>query len=90
MATPITRYRMSPRGYPEKLPELEYGPDDTVLKVHFHGNTRFRGELIPASKALRGLPIAVRPKGTVDGCFEVYFSHHKLYEIDLRGRKSKP
>lgn len=89
MTTPVTHYRMSPRAYPETLPELEYGPDDTIVKVHFHGNARFRGELIPVSKALRGLPIAVRPKGAADGCFEVYFNHHKLCEIDMRGQKPK-
>jgi transposase InsO family protein len=90
MTTPATHYRMSPRPYPETLPELEYGPEDTVVKVHFHGNARFRDELIPVSKALRGLPIAVRPNGAADGCFDVYFSHHKLCEIDLCGRKPKP
>jgi transposase InsO family protein len=30
LATPISRYRPSPRGYPETLPTVEYGPGETV------------------------------------------------------------
>ena len=36
------------------------------------------------SSALRGMPVAVRAMPAQDGCYGVYFMHHKLREIDLR------
>ena len=84
MATPASRYRMSQRPYPQVLAPIEYGPEDTVVVVKWLGALRFQGRDFKLSNALRGLPVAVRPKPAEDGCFEVFFMHHKLREIDLR------
>jgi transposase InsO family protein len=85
MATPTTRYRVSPRAYPEQLPEIEYGPDDTVVKVKWFGEINFKGRRFKVSNPLRGQPVAIRPSVGTDGLFDVFFIHHKLMQIDLRG-----
>lgn len=84
MATPTTRYQISPRAYPEKPPAIEYGPDDTVVTVKSLGMIRFRGRSYKLSNPLRGQPVAIRPSSDTDGLFDVFFAHHKLLQIDLR------
>lgn len=84
MATPASRYRMSERGYPQELPAIEYGLQDTVVMVKALGEMRFQGKRYKLSSALRGMPVAVRAMPAQDGCYGVYFMHHKLREIDLR------
>lgn len=83
ISPPVSRYRPSPRPYPEKLPEIEYGPDDHVRKVQAEGQLSFRGVSFHVPKALRGNPVALRPSET-DGVFGVYFCHHKVMEISLK------
>lgn len=77
MATPASRYRMSERSYPELLPAIEYGPEDTVVMVKALGDMKFKGRHYKLPSALRGLPVAVRATSTQDGCYDVYFMHHK-------------
>lgn len=84
LATPVTRYRVSPRAYPEQLPAIEYGPHDTVVTVKWLGEIRFRGRRFKVSAPLRGYPVAIRPEGQNEGLYEVFFVHHKLMQIDLR------
>lgn len=84
MATPASRYRMSERSYPQRLPDIEYGPHDTVVTVKALGEMRFQGKRYKLSSALRGLPVAVRALSEQDGRYDVYFLHHRLGQIDLR------
>ena len=84
MATPASRYRMSERALPQVLAPIEYGPEDSVVTVKWLGELKFQGRRFKLSSALKGLPVAIRPKPAEDGCFEVFFMHHKLREIDLR------
>jgi transposase InsO family protein len=84
MATPTTRYQISPRAYLEKLPDIEYGPDDTVVTVKSLGLIRFRDRSYKLSSPLRGQSVAIRPSANNDGLFDVFFVHHKLMQIDLR------
>ena len=83
MATPASRYRVSPRPFRETLPPLEYGPDDAVRSVARSGQIRFRGQDYFVSQALRGQRVALRPT-LVDGVFDVYFSQYPMGTIDLR------
>lgn len=83
LATPISRYQPSPRRFPETLPPIDYGPDDTVLMVGWSGEIRFRGQRYRVSSALHRQPIAVRPRVTEDGIFDVYFAHHHCLTLDL-------
>lgn len=85
MATPISRYQVSARPYPEVLAPIEYGPDDTVVIVKWQGALRFMGRTFKLASGLRGLPVAVRPQGRTEGLFDVFFMHHRLKQIDIRG-----
>ena len=87
MQTPVTRYQPSPRGFPEQLPPIEYGPDDLVRKVQAKGDINFRGRILTLSKALKGQSVAVRPTND-DGVYGVYFCQQFICEIDLREHSS--
>lgn len=81
--TPIERYAISDRAFPEKLAEIEYGPDDTVVKVSTMGAFCYRKRYFQINKGLVGLLVAVRPKGNSGDLFEVYFGHHCIGEYDF-------
>lgn len=84
MATPATRYHVSPRAYPARLPIIEYGPGDTVVTVKSLGMITFKGRSYKLSNPLRGQPVAIRPNCDTDGLYDVYFIHHRMMQIDLR------
>lgn len=83
METPITRYQPSQRSFPEMLPSIEYGPDDEVIRVDWNGELRFRGQKYKVSSALHRHDVAVRPRASEDGVFDVFFAHHPCLTIDL-------
>jgi len=83
MAVPASRYRDSPRGFPERLPSREYGPGDLVRKVSVIGEITFRNRSFRVGKAFRGETVALRPTVT-DGQWEVYFGQHRIGQINLR------
>jgi transposase InsO family protein len=86
MATPISRYRPSPRAYPERMPPIEYGDADAVVRVGLNGEVRFRSRRFKVSSALANLPIALRACPETDGCYDVYFLHHRIDTVDLKER----
>jgi transposase InsO family protein len=83
LATPATRYRPSPRGFPAALPPVQYGPLDQVRKVDAFGRISYRGRPWPVGTAFTAEPVAVRPTDT-DGKLNVYYCHQRVAEIDLR------
>lgn len=83
MAVPASRYRQSPRSFPEQLPAIEYGPGDLVRKVSVIGEITFRNRSFRVGKAFRGEWLALRPTVT-DGLWEVYFGQHRIARINLR------
>jgi len=87
LATPIERYRPSTRAFPEQLPSIEYGPDDTVTEVGWDGRVRFKGRTLKVSKALHRLPIAFRPAPREDGAYDVYFCHKCFMHLSLHDYK---
>jgi transposase InsO family protein len=78
---PVSRYRESPRSFPERLPQWDYGPGDQVRKVQAQGWFSFRGREHRLSKAFRGEYVALRPTLS-DGVWEVFFGPHRLARID--------
>jgi transposase InsO family protein len=90
LATPLTRYRPSPRPFPAVLQEPEYGPHDKVLRVRSNGELRFEGRRLKVSNALYGLPVAARAKDGEDGVFEFWFAHHRIMTLDLRSEEPRP
>lgn len=83
LETPASRYRVSPRAFPETLPAIEYGPGDVVRKVDQKGCISFRNRTYRIGKAFRGQPVALR-ESHEDGRLEVYFCTQRVAEIDLR------
>ena len=83
LATPVSRYRISPHPFPEQLPEVIYGPDDSVRRVQQGGWLTFRGREISVPKAFQGERLAVRPTQQ-DGVWEVVFIRNTLITDDFR------
>ena len=81
--TPITRYAVSPRFFPEALPPIEYGPGDTVRHVYDGGQITLRNREYRVGKAFRGYPVALRPT-LCDGVLDVYFCTERIGWIDER------
>jgi len=93
LATPATRYRPSPRPYPEELPPIEYGPGDAVRKVNKDGYFGYKGGWYKVSQAFARQPIAVRrpddgaDDGGDDALMDVFYCGQKVARIDVRRRK---
>jgi transposase InsO family protein len=82
MDVPASRYKPSPREYPNPLPPIEYNHSDTVRKVQGKGEVFFRGRVFKVSNAFAGYPVAIRPTST-DGLFNVYFCTQQISTINL-------
>jgi transposase InsO family protein len=80
-AVPAERYHPSPRAFPETLPAIGYGPEDTVRIVTVHGSIWWQGRRVFVSRGLVGQPVAVRPTPEV-GHWEIYFCHRQVATID--------
>ena len=80
---PASRYRPSPRAFPEQLAPVEYAPELKVRKVQADAEIRFNGRQFKVGKAFIGLPVAIRPTLT-DGVFQLLFAHSVIRTIDLR------
>jgi transposase InsO family protein len=82
LATPASRYSVSPRPYPSAFPPVEYGTLDAVRKVQGKGEISFHNREWHVGHAFKGYPVGVRPT-TTDGNFDVYFCHERIATIDL-------
>ena len=83
LATPITRYHLSPRCYPEQLPAIEYPPGTLVRRVKSRGEISFHGQVYFVGRALYHYPVALHP--TEDAAvYEVHFRHYRVGRIDCR------
>jgi len=88
MAVPASRYRESRREFPNSLPPVEYSPGDEVRKVQVKGVISFHNREFKVGGAFRGHQVALRPS-TTDGVFEVFFSHHKVAQVDLNDHNAE-
>jgi transposase InsO family protein len=86
MEPPISRYRPSPRAFPENLPPVEYGPDDIVRKVHGTSHMYYKGRRFFLGHAFIGFPVAIRPT-MHDDLHAVYFCHQRIGFINMREEK---
>jgi hypothetical protein len=60
LETPISRYQISPRGFPEHLTPIEYPASDHVRSVNEKGSIRFKGRRLSIGQAYHGYPVALR------------------------------
>lgn len=80
---PASRYRPSPRPFPEQLPEPAYAEGEILRIVpRTKQYIRFKGRWWPVPKAFGGERVAVRPQHQ-DGCYGVYFGSVQIALIDL-------
>ena len=82
LAVPASRYRPSPRSFPDVLPPVLYQPGDLVRKVQLGGEIWFKGRPFKIGNAFFRQPVALRPSPS-DGLFDVFFCQQKIAQIDL-------
>ncbi|TXH35009.1 MAG: IS481 family transposase [Rhodospirillaceae bacterium] len=87
---PASRYRLSPRPMPDRLPKIDYAQSDIVRTV---GPSKpyisFKGHLWQISKAFMGERVALRPLSK-DGRYGVFFATKKIATIDLNNPPKQP
>ena len=83
LATPSTRYAMSPWPMPRHIRPPDYEPGAIVRKVHPGGWFQLDGRQFYCSGAFAGLPVALRPTGP-DGVFHLCYRSHVIGRFDLR------
>jgi len=82
MEVPASRYRPSERAMLQRLPAIEYEAGDAVRMVQHGGWISYRGREWRISKALHGLPVAIRATER-DGDMAVYFCRQRVAVLDL-------
>jgi hypothetical protein len=83
LQTPVSRYRVSQRCYPETLPPVRYAATVETRQVDENGEFSYRGKNWKAGRAFCGQTIGLRPTQT-DGVLEVLFLTQVIKELDLR------
>jgi transposase InsO family protein len=81
LGVPAQRFVPSGRGFPKRLPEIEYSGNDFVRKVQSAGIIHFQGKKYWAGRSLQGLPVAVRPT-LLNGVYDVYFCRRNISLIN--------
>jgi transposase InsO family protein len=81
---PANRYTPSHRSYPHSLPDIEYAPDDNVIRVKGRGVgfISFKGTRYRVGGGFYGYDVAIRPT-TEEQKYDVYFCAQKIKTIDL-------
>lgn len=82
LATPIVRYRPSPRSFPETIKPFDYGAGAVLRYVDGTGWLSFRGRFLKIGRAFADRQVALRPC-TEEGCFDAFFCGHKVASFDL-------
>jgi transposase InsO family protein len=86
MAVPASRYRPSPRPFPDRLPEPVYDSSDIVRRVGAtKGYVSFKGRFWRVPNAFRSEPLAIRPLQQ-DGLYGVFFGATQVAKINLKSQ----
>ncbi len=80
--TPASRYRVSPRPYPDRLPPLEYPRHFLVKKITTGGTFRFQNRLLYLANAMVDQHIGLEE--TDDGIWAIHFNTVLLATFDER------
>jgi transposase InsO family protein len=84
---PASRYRVSDRSMPDRLPEIEYDDHEIVRTVPTTKDyISFKGRRCIVPRAFRGERVAIRPL-TIDGQYGVFFGAHEIGTIDLTSKE---
>jgi transposase InsO family protein len=82
LVPPMTRYRSSPRPYPQQVPVIDYPDTDVVRRPSTRGVIKLRGRSFYVGEAFHGYPVALRPTPDEAG-YTVFFRHYAVARIDL-------
>ena len=82
MQVPASRYRPSPRPFPESLPPIEYDSSHPIRKVQTDGEIWFKGRPYLVGKGFAGYHVALKPSST-EGLLDVFFCHQKISQLNL-------
>jgi transposase InsO family protein len=88
MQTPATYYQPSPRQYPARLPEVEYGTALQVRRVQEHGEFNWKHQHVFLSEVLWGERIGLLPNG--DCGHTIFFGRFPIARFDSRRLKVLP
>ncbi len=80
--TPASRYRLSPRPFPERVPAPEYPGHFLVKRVTSGGTIRFKRKLLFLANPLRHLEVGLEEVN--DGIWSLYFYRVLLARFDER------
>jgi len=84
MQTPASCYRVSPRQFPARLRQPEYGSSMRVRRVHLRGQFSWKHQDVFLSETLIGERIGLEPID--DRWFTIYFAEFPLGRFDSRTR----
>ena len=79
---PIDRYRVSPRSYPNRMPDMHYPDEYWVRKVKCGGYIKLNGHSLYLTRQLIGEHVGLKPIGL--DLWQLYFGELKLGIIDER------
>lgn len=82
LAVPASRYRVSPRPFPERLPAAEYDEGVVVRKVMTDGRISLFGRVFRIGRGVAGSYVGLVPEGR-DGLWQVYHCHQQIWLLDL-------
>ena len=81
MATPASRYRPSPRPFPDRIPEWEYPASYIAIHLNDHGQMHWQGRRWDVSRALQNQTVGLEVIG--DSAL-VYFYNTPVQELHLK------
>lgn len=84
---PASCYEPSPRRYPTKLVEPEYGDDVVVYRVKPNGAITHEGRDVFLSSTLRGEPVGLM--GREDGSWQIHYGPLYLGSLSAKGRLTR-
>jgi transposase InsO family protein len=80
---PASRYRVSARSMPDRLPQVDYDEHETVRIVSTTKDyVSFKGQPWKVPQAFRGERVAIRPRAP-DGHYAICFGAREIASIDL-------
>lgn len=86
MQPPATRYRMSTRAFPQRLPEPEYPAGLPTRIVQQQGKLSYAGHDYRVPKAFRGQRVALLHNEEHDGILDVLFFRQCIAQLNLHAR----
>jgi transposase InsO family protein len=85
---PASRYQVSPRPMPYRVPQVEYDEHEIVRTVPTTKDyISFKGRRWLVPRAFRGEQLAIRPL-SIDGHYGIFFASRHIVNIDLTARQT--